>query len=321
MSFSGEIKEELCRHRNRDRHCMIAELHAIITMCGGVSISAVDRCSLRIHTENPFVARKSEELLQSAFDILPEVGIRVYARSRVCTVAVACHEDVMRILKDCSLISGGDAPWMSVDIGEELGLAGSRLLHRKCCRRAYLRGAFLCAGSMSDPARAYHFEIVCQTWEKAELLQEIAGRFGLDAKIARRKQYAVFYLKEGTQIVEMLGIMEAARSLMKLENIRILREISNGVNRRVNCETANIGKTVSAALRQVQKIEKIRENGGLDQLPPELAVTARMRLEFPEVSLEELGKRMDPPIGKSGMKHRMDRLSRFADTLTESAGP
>ena len=126
---------------------------------------------------------------------------------------------------------------------------------RACCRRAFIRGAFLAAGSISDPEKFYHFEIVCAAEAKAEQLREIMSTFQLDAKIVKRKKYYVVYIKEGSQIVDVLNVMEAPVSLMELENIRILKEMRNSVNRQVNCETANINKTVAASVKQIRDIE------------------------------------------------------------------
>ena len=168
---------------------------------------------------------------------------------------------------------------------------------------------------MSDPDRFYHLELVCQNEERAMQLQSILATFGLDAKTVVRKKYYVVYIKEGNQIVELLGLMGADSALMELENIRIVKEMRNSVNRKVNCETANLNKTVSAALRQVADIEYIRDTKGLDFLSPQLEEMARVRLEAPEASLLELGSMLETPVGKSGVNHRLRKISEIADAL------
>ena len=186
-----------------------------------------------------------------------------------------------------------------------------------CCKRAYIRGAFLAAGSVSNPSKSYHFEIVCGTEDRARHLQEIMNSFGLDAKIVKRKKNYVIYLKEGSQIVDVLNIMEAHVALMELENVRIFKEMRNSVNRKVNCETANINKTVSAAVKQVKDIEYIRDTIGLDKLPEGLKDVALTRLAYPEATLKELGNLLETPVGKSGVNHRLRKLSEVADKLRE----
>lgn len=178
-----------------------------------------------------------------------------------------------------------------------------------------MRGAFLCAGSISDPEKFYHFEIVCTTLEKAKQLQELISSFEIYAKIVNRKNHEVVYVKEGEQIVELLGLMGANVSLMNLENIRILKEMRNSINRKVNCDAANINKTVNAALKQVQDIEYIRDTVGISSLPENLEAVARLRLEYPEASLKELGEMLSPKIGKSGVNHRLRKIGSIAEEL------
>lgn len=191
----------------------------------------------------------------------------------------------------------------------------SLYLEKVCCKRAFIRGAFLASGSMSDPNKAYHFEIVCRTPEQAQRLQELMEEFDTDPKIIERKNHYVVYLKDGSQIVDMLNVMEAYVSLMNLENVRILKEMRNSVNRKVNCETANINKTVSAAIKQVSDIELIRDTLGLEQLPEPLREVAVARLEHREATLLDLGAYLNPPVGKSGINHRLRKLAVLAEDI------
>ena len=171
---------------------------------------------------------------------------------------------------------------------------------------------------MSDPEKSYHFEIVCQEQEHANQLQEIINSFEMDAKIVRRKKSYVVYLKEGAQIVDILNIMEAHVALMNLENVRILKEMRNFVNRQVNCETANINKTVSAAVKQVEDINYIKSIKGLDSLPDSLKEIALLRLQYPQAALKELGTLLNPPVGKSGVNHRLRKLCQIAEDLKQA---
>ena len=184
----------------------------------------------------------------------------------------------------------------------------------------------MASGSISDPNKSYHFEIVARTLQQAQLLTELMNSFEADAKIVERKNHYVAYVKEGSQIVDMLNVMEAYVSLMNLENVRILKEMRNTVNRKVNCETANINKTVSAAVehinktvsaavKQIEDIRKIQSRMGFDELPESLREMAELRLQYPDATLKELGEYLDPPVGKSGVNHRLRKLSAIAEDL------
>lgn len=174
------------------------------------------------------------------------------------------------------------------------------LVQNSCCKRAYIRGAFLASGSMSDPQKSYHFEIVCSARAQADQLCEIMREFVPDAKVVRRKKYHIVYIKEGAQIVDILNVMGAHTSLMNLENVRIVKEMRNSVNRQVNCETANINKTVNAAVRQIEDIRLIQEKLGLSSLNENLREIAELRLDNPDTPLKELGEYLTPPVGNPG---------------------
>ena len=314
MSFSSHMKEELSRQLSPARHCQIAEIAAILSLCGRIQISGDDRYSIKIHTENVTVARKCFTLLKKTFNIGTDISIRRNShlgKNRIYSVCVKQHEDALRVLKATKLLSEDG------EIGENLSVVGNVVVQNPCCRRAFLRGAFLASGSISDPEKFYHLEIVCATEAKAKQIRSIMATFNMEAKIVIRKRYFVVYIKEGNQIVDMLNVMEAHLSLMEFENIRILKEMRGNVNRQVNCETANINKTVSAALKQVDDIVYIRDTIGFESLPPGLLQIARARLEKPEATLKELGEDLEPPVGKSGVNHRLRKLCDMAQRLRE----
>ncbi len=278
MSFSSDVKEELARQHSKAKHCQIAELAAMIMQEGRIVMSPP---SLSFETENPILMEKYVLLMKRAFDIDVSAEMDAQACKRIIEAIQGLY------------------------------------LEKTCCKRAFIRGAFMASGSMSDPNKAYHFEIVCRTPEQAARLQELMKEFETEPKIVERKQYYVVYLKEGSQIVDMLNVMEAYVSLMNLENVRILKEMRNTVNRKVNCETANISKTVNAAVKQIADIELIRDTHGLDSLPLPLREMAQVRLEYPEAPLKDLGMYMDPPVGKSGINHRLRKLAAVADAIRE----
>ena len=316
MSFSGNVKEELSHHLGRARHCRIAETAAIISICGGVMIDSRGRYSLKIHTENLSVARKCFTLLTKTFNIRTDIAIRTNRMKGSVSyyIVVKEHDAALRILQATKLID------QYGEVEEELSVVRNIVIQETCCKRAFIRGAFLASGSMSDPEKSYHFEIVCATREKAEQIQKIMKCFELDGKIVLRKKSFVVYLKEGSQIADVLNVMEAHVALMEFENVRILKDMRNTVNRKVNCETANINKTVSAAVKQIDDIRYIQETKGLDKLPEGLKDMALTRLTYPEASLKELGSLLTPPVGKSGVNHRLRKLSEMAEELRTKQG-
>lgn len=185
--------------------------------------------------------------------------------------------------------------------------------------RAFLRDAFLETGSMSNPEKGYHLEFVCEEESQAEKLIETMRTFEITAKTVQRKRYTVVYIKESEDIVRLLNVIGAHSCLMNLENLRILKDMRNSINRRVNCEAANISKTVSAANKQIEDILYIKEHCGFDDLNENLREIAQIRLEYPDAALKELGAYLVPPVGKSGVNHRLRRLSELADSIRGNA--
>lgn len=314
VSFSKEVKDELSRQITNARHCQIAEIAAIISLCGRVSITEKDEYFIKIHTESLTVARKYYTLIKKTFQINPEILVKknlYLKKSKLYILIIKDPKMSLQILKATKLIDKYG------EVRENLSIVDNVVVQNSCCKRAFIRGAFLATGSISDPEKTYHFEIVVATEAKAKQLQEIINSFDIDAKIIQRKKYHVVYVKDGSQIVDLLNIMEAHVALMNLENVRILKEMRNSINRQVNCETANINKTVAAATKQMEDILYIKNTVGFGELSEGLEDIARLRIEYPESSLKELGELLSPPIGKSGVNHRLRKLSIFADHLRE----
>ena len=311
LTFSGKVKEELSRQWNGEKHCQIAEIAAIISMCGKVMIDSRDRYAVKVRTENISVARKCFTLLRKTFNIEAEslVTINKSKGNITYTVVIKQHEEAMKVLQAARLVDGDG------EVSEEFSTSRNLVVHKSCCKRAFLRGAFLASGSMSHPEKSYHIEMVCASQKKAEQIQKLINSFGLDAKVILRKKSYVVYLKEGSQIVDLLNIMEAPIALMEMENVRILKEMRNSVNRQVNCETANINKTVSAATKQAEDIRLIEKTVGLDNLPGGLREIAELRLSYPDATLKELGDLLTEPLGKSGVNHRLRKLSELAEDI------
>ena len=311
MSFSAEVKEELSKHIGTSRHCQLAEIAAIIE-CAGYLSEDDGKYTLYIQADNVLVARKFFTLLKKAFNIgtsiLEEIP-DIKENGRVYRPVMQDGKDLLSVLGAIKLL---DADGNILDIQNGVS---SMVTRNTCCKRAFLRDSFLCLGSISDPNKGYHLEYVCINEMQARNLQDMIESFDIEAKIVIRKKYYVLYIKEGSGIVDLLNIMEAPVSLMNLENLRIVKEMRNSINRRVNCEVANITKTVNAATKQIEDITYIKDHYGFDNLQTNLREMAEVRLENPEATLVELGRMLDPVVGKSGVNHRLRKLSDLADKL------
>ena len=316
MSFAGRAKKELAGRLDAPRHCRLAELAAVIGCCGRYEVGRRGKLALFIESENPLVAGKAEALMRRLFRFVPEVCVSGTSgrAARLYTVTVLQEEAVREVLGAVKILQENGA---LVDLSLPVS---SLLVKNACCRRAFVRGMFLCAGTFSDPSKSYHFEVSCENAEKAEMLREILEGFDLPARIQHRKNSYVVYLKDGDSISVLLNLMGAPVSQMALENVRILRDISGSVNRQVNCETANLKKTVKAALEQVRQIETIRDSVGLAALPPELRTVAQLRLENPDMGLVDLGALLDPPLGKSGLHHRFAKIKAISEEIRNGEG-
>ena len=313
MTFSSEVKNELIRVNPTVRHCILAEILAIVYFIGTVSTSKNNEISLQINTEYSGLARKYFTLIKKTFNINTDVVVSNSAlvrRKRLYSVSIMDDAGAREVLKAIKLLK-------NQELLDCLSLRSNTVLLNSCCKKAFFRGAFLSSGSITDPEKGYHLEIVCSTIDDALSLKELMEDLSLKPKITTRKKANVVYIKDSDQISLALGLMEAPTSLMNFENIRILKGMRNDVNRKVNCETANINKTVSAALSQLEDIQLIKEIMGLEKLTSNLEAVANARLENPDASLVELGNMISPQLGKSGVNHRLRKLSDIASRLRE----
>ena len=219
MSFSSEVKEELSRITNETEHCMIAELAAILSVCGQVSIGEDDAYGLLVRTENVAVARKYFTLLKKTFNIDARTVIRKNSylkKNALYRVEVKVHEEAVRVLQSTGFMM------QDMEICENLMGIHQGIVHQECCKKAFLRGVFLATGSISDPEKSYHLEWICKTKEDAEGIVQLSKRFEIHGRITERKGRFVVYLKDSTEIVDMLNVLGAHKSLMEMENVRIL---------------------------------------------------------------------------------------------------
>lgn len=313
MSFASEVKKEICQRSPGARHCILAETAAILINTGCVNRDKKDekKVCLEIVTDQYLAAERFRFLVEEAFGCRMQVTVRSRQpgnRSRYL-LRLEDHAAVVRMLQAWKLDhAAGKLYEQDLSVNEVL-------LMSSCCRRAFLGGMFLCCGTMSTPEKNYHLEFVCTGPERAGQLASLMSFFELEPRIVRRKNNQIVYIKEGRQVADMLNIMQATVSLLEYENIRIKREIRGNINRKVNCEAANISKTVAAAMDQIHDIILIRDTVGLSSLPSELYETALMRLKYTDIALRELGAMMNPPVGKSGMNHRFHKLKQMADEI------
>ena len=330
MSFSTKVKEEIAKHSSHSRHCQIAELLALLLATGEV-IFDDGQVRLIMRPENPLIGDKICRLIDQLFEKKIEyVRYPKYIEIQDDSMV----EKVLQMVKLSDYVDYMEEDWLDDDelsgIDEdEIVYVSShgvslqnchfpkQVVQKDCCKKAFVRGIFLAAGSVNDPQKAYHFEIVVHNREMAQSVQEVIKSFSLDAKIVKRKKYYVVYLKEGSMIVDILNVMEAYVGLMDMENVRILKDMRNDINRRVNCETANIKKTVNAARRRIEDIEYIERTKGLRYLNDSLRSLAEIRLEEPDANLAELGQMLNPPVSKSGVNHRLRKISSIANALRE----
>ncbi len=307
MSFSSEIKSELQNRTDSAKHCQIAELAAILAFCGDVT----DMC-LVVTTENESVAQVYISLLKSVSGIRREDTVWCQDGGKSGAIIITLNEEQSRHVMQT-------VKWIDVtrNTGYERCFANPLVIQKDCCKKAFIKGAFLAAGSVSNPNKFYHYEIVCDREDDARQLVQIMEFFMLDAKyIARKKSYVV-YMKEGSHITDCLNIMGAYVSQMNFMNVMILKDMRNDVNRKVNCETANLNKTVEAAVKQIKDIEYIRDTVGLSYLKESLQEVAMIRLENPDMNLADIGKLLTPEVGKSGVNHRLRKISEIAQELRD----
>ena len=313
MSFASDVKEEIGKQTDRGRHCQIAQFAIIFALTGHIKKDFKNDNYIEMRTENLTVAKKSYMLLKCMFDTSPEVMIRTHnlqVQSKNYFICIKDSALVIEVLKTIKLLSD-ENQW------GDFGTVNKLIVQNMCCKRAFLRGAFMVAGSVTNPEKGYHLEIAVLSAKLAEQLKEEMSAFEIDAKIVERKKYQVVYIKEGAQIVDFLNVIGAHMALMEFENVRIVKEVRNSVNRQVNCETANITKIVNTAARQIEDIKYIQCNMGFSTLSDGLREIAELRLEYPDSSLQELGKMLDNPISKSGVNHRLKKLSNIANELRQ----
>lgn len=303
MSFSSNLKKEISTKMEKAEHCRIAELSGVFSLnarlYGDSNIPYI-----RVKTDVSYMTDIVLKLLRLLFD---------FSKSEI----MIDEEDG----ENASVTIIGDRAVIDILTKLKLKVRDTRLetdgiiLQKDCCKKAFLKGLFLARGSINDPNKSYQLEIVVSSEERKLQLIGILEKFGLEPKSYQRRSHFIVYVKDAESISEILGLLGAVNAYMELENIRIYKDIRNSINREVNCETANISKITEASVKQINDIKLIEEKKGLKSLPAALRELAMVRLENPELSLKELGDIMSPPLGKSGVNHRLRRISEIADSL------
>lgn len=311
VSFSSSVKDEVARIRVSEVSVVRAEMAGFVRMCGRIQLRSMNELSFTFFTENAAVARRLFTFVKKYYcsDVSVSVSKNTQLKkNNTYRVEIPNTGDVKGLLRDVRFIHNENVfiPVYPVDRALISGMEE---------RKAYIRGSFLGAGSVTNPEKSYHLEFITEDEDHAENLAEVIQSFGLKAKVAMRKETYIVYLKEGEQVSDMLSLLGANVGVMKFEDIRVVKDMRNQVNRQVNCETANLTKTVNAAMRQLGYIGRIEETLGLDSLEEPLRLVAEARKKHPDASLKEIGELMVPPVGKSGINHRFKKIEEIAKSL------
>jgi len=309
LSFAAQTKKELTLIET-DACCEKAELSALIRMNGAVQLSN-GRVILDISTENAAIARRIYTLIKKTYKVHTELLVRKKMRLKKNNVyIVRVPGQVQELLSDLKIVSEGFVFTEGIE---------KEIVRGNCCKRAYLRGAFMAGGSVNNPeGSSYHLEIASIYEEHCRALTQLANKFDLNARFIERKKGFVFYIKEGEKIIEFLSLIGAHQALLRFEDVRIMKDMRNSVNRIVNCETANLNKTIGAAVRQIDNIRLLQREVGLESLPEKLREVAEIRLQHPDMNLKEVGDMLKGNVSKSGVNHRLRKIDELAEKLRNS---
>ena len=315
MSFATETKNELSRVVTEKKCCQLAEIAGFIRVAGSLGMTfqpGGSKFTISMATDNPAVARHFKRMLEEYFKVETEIEVGEAqgpkkGHSYIISIGKEKGEQVLREVGILLVREGNNF------ISD--GIYGD-LIRSKCCKKAYLRGVFMGAGTMTDPNKGYHLEIVCASKNLAGDLKKMMNSFvDLNVKTVKRKEKYIVYMKSSEYICDTLSLMGADSQRLEFENVRLKKELLNETVRLTNCDSANTDRTLDASQHQIENIRKIQEKVGLDSLPPKLRAAAELRLEYPEASLTQLGEMMDPPMKKSGINNRLRKIEEIANKL------
>ena len=313
MSFSREVKEEILRLDTENKCCKISELVAIVRNSADMLLND-NNINILLQTKNALIARKIFELIKDIYMLPTSIEIKKGSKNSGLYILKIDNQSIVSdILKKASIKCKVKDDRLTI---KYLSISKD-IKNSKCCQRAYIRGFFLVNGSINTPQKNYHLEIVNTNYMLALENNEMISKYGLFPKIITRNDNYIIYLKDGENIADFLNIIKAHKALMKLENIRVIKEVRNNVNRIINCETANLEKTVNTAIRQVEDIKYIEKTIGINTLPKNLQEIAYIRLKNKDLPLKELGQMLNPVLGKSGVNHRLKKIEKIAQILRQ----
>lgn len=305
MSFSSNVKDELCRLPLGKNCCMLSELTALYRTSGSLSFHGLGRVQVQYRTENAALARRIFRLLRARLNITPRLHYVQHARlggQRTCvlTVGDVDSQKLMLALNMTEQDEEGNIRYRRTTVRHPMT--------RQCCRKAYLRAAFLGSGTMTNPEKEYHFEITAGDQSLVRELSRLLEKCGLPVNTYQRKGSTVVYLKSAQHISDVMALMGASNSVFAMEDIRIRKQARGAANRAINCDEHNFQRMLDAADTQVEGIRRYVIAKGLRSLPPALQEIAQKRLDNADLSLAELGQQFEPPLSKSAVNHRMRRL-------------
>ena len=312
MSFSSNVKDELCRLPLGKNCCMLSELTALYRTSGSLSFHGFGRVQVQYRTENAALARRIFRLLRARLSITPRLHYVQHARlggQRTCVLTVG-DEDSQKLMLALNM----------TEQDEEGNIRYRRTtvrhpMTRQCCRKAYLRAAYLGSGTMSNPEKEYHFEVSATDQSLVRELSRLLEKSGLPVNTYQRKGSTVVYLKGAQQISDAMAMMGATNSVFAMEDIRIRKQARGAANRAINCDEHNFQRMLDAADAQVEGIRRYVIVRGMRSLPPALQEIAQKRLDNADLSLVELGQQFEPPLSKSAVNHRMRRLMDIAKEI------
>lgn len=312
MSFTSEIKDELVRIQNEKICCDLAQLCGFVCFAGSIGYSG-DNPYLKITTESNAAAKSFLTLTKKVFGISDELVSSKNSSGHggfVFSFVLDLPDKVHQILCDLGLYNDEFAGHITFKVDKNL-------VKEPCSKRAFIRGAFLGGGTAVNPEKGYHLEFVTHHHALSGGLKEIFAYFDIDAKTVKRQSNYVIYFKNSEDVFDALSVMGAHKKMMELANVRIVKDTRNNINRKVNCETANLDKTLNAAFLQIEAIEKIKRAGEFDKLPKHLAEAANLRLENPDASLNALAELSKTSVSRSAMNHRLKKIIQISEEITE----
>ena len=311
MSFTSDLKTELTKLVPESKCCQLAEITGFMRFAGSITLRG--GLGIKLSTDNPAVARKFISLVKAYFGSKTALSLgepASPAKSKIYVLDITPDMNAEQILRETGMLSVKEGSNYITD-----GIAQS-VIKKRCCKKAALRGIFMAAGSVSDPLKAYHMEISCGSSYMAKDVSKLLASFGLKSGISERRGKFIVYIKDGDEILDFLGVLGANGQYFEYQEVRITKGMRNRTNRAQNCMNANLDKTVGAAQKQLEAIEKIENSlWGLGILGDKLQQTAVLRKENPELSLAELAELFDPPIKKSGLNHRRAKIVEIAENL------